>query len=249
MTDSAPSKTVACHECPWRQSAVFNAIAADDLAAIGAAKKTHLTLGPGRTVVRRGPAPVQVFTLFSGWAFRYAMVNGGRQILTFCLPGDLIAAQARLTGGLPYSVQTLTEAAFCVFDAEEVERLAVRHPRVGLEIARIVAAEAALMEVHVASIGRRSGEARVAYLIAELYVRMRQRRMTDGLRCRVPLTQEHVADALGLSNVHVSRMLKAIADSGVARLDRGELTIFDLDGLKRRAEITTEIDFPRPSLL
>src|SRR5690606_5743185 len=137
----------------------------------------------------------------------------------------------------------------CVFDGDGLERLFLEHPRLGFEIARMVACEAALMEVHLATVGRRNAEARVAYLLTELYTRLRDRRMVEGNVCMLPLTQEHLADALGLSTVHVSRMLRAISDDGLARLDRGRLTILDLAGLRHRAEIDSELDFGRPSLL
>ena len=119
-----------------------------------------------------------------------------------------------------------------------------RHPRLGIEIARLAASEAALMEIHLSTIGRRSAESRVAYLLAELYTRLRQRKLTTDNTCVLPLTQEHLADALGLSTVHVSRMLRVLSDDGLARLDRGHLTILDLTGLIQRARDRRRAGFP-----
>jgi CRP-like cAMP-binding protein len=136
-----------------------------------------------------------------------------------------------------------------VFECDGLETLFERHPRLGLEIARMTASDAALMEIHLSTIGRRSAESRVAYLLAELYTRLRQRKMTTDNTCVLPLTQEHLADALGLSTVHVSRMLRVLNDDGLARLDRGHLTILDLTGLSHRAEVAGELDFLQPSLL
>lgn len=249
MLQDRRSGYVACDACPWRRSDTFKAISPTDLAAVQEFKRDHITVPAGRTIIRREMKPTAFYTLFEGWAFRFATVNGGRQIFHFCLPGDLIAVQAPLTGRVPYTVQTLTDATLCSFACDAVESLFERHPRLGLEIARMVAADAALMEIHLATIGRRSAESRVAYLLAELYTRLRQRRMCTDNTCVLPLTQEHLADALGLSTVHVSRMLRILSDDGLARLDRGQLTIFDFNGLCHRAELNGELDFAKPPLL
>jgi CRP-like cAMP-binding protein len=241
--------TVSCDTCPWRRSGIFKTASASDIAAIGRFKKDHLQVPAGRTLVRRDAKQTAFYTLFQGWAYRFTSIDGGRQIFHFCLPGDLVAIQASLLGRVAYSVQTLTDASLCVFDCGELESLFENYPRLGLEIARIVAAEASLMEVHLATVGRRSAEARVAYLLAELYTRLRQREMATENSCVLPLTQEHLADALGLSTVHVSRMLRVLSDDGLARLDRGRLTILDLAGLCARAEIEGELAFAQPPLV
>jgi CRP/FNR family transcriptional regulator len=240
---------VSCDACPWRQADIFKPLSPPDVIALNGYKKDHIRVPAGRTLIRRDAKQSTFFTLFQGWAYRYATINGGRQIFNFCLPGDLIGVQIPLTGRVPYTVQTLTDASLCAFESDDVEGMFERHPRLGMEMARLAASEAALMEIHLSTVGRRSAESRVAYLLAELYTRLRQRKLTTDNTCVLPLTQEHLADALGLSTVHVSRMLRVLSDDGLARLDRGHLTILDLTGLTHRAEIDGELDFPQPALL
>lgn len=239
---------VRCDACLWRQSGMFKSLSDEDVAAIGRFKKDHIQVPAGRTLVRRGSKQPMFYTLFQGWAFRYASIDGGRQIFHFCLPGDLVAIQAPLMGRVAYSVQTLTDASLCVFDCGELESLFEKQPRLGLEIARILASELSLMEQHLATVGRRSAEARVAYLLAELFTRLRQRQMTADNTCMLPLTQEHLADALGLSTVHVSRMLRVLSDDGLAKLERGRLTILDFAALCDRAEIDGAMAIAVPPL-
>jgi CRP/FNR family transcriptional regulator len=248
MLDDKRGGFVPCEECFWRRTSMFVPIGGSDLAALKAFKKDHVHVPAGRTLIRRDSKPAVFYTLYDGWAFQYMTVNAGRQILHFCLPGDLVALQVPFYGRAPYNVQTLTDASLCVFETDKVERLFEAHPRLGYALARIAATEAALMDAHLATIGRRNAEARVAYLLCELYSRLKHRRMARENSCVLPLTQEHIADALGLSTVHVSRMLKAIYDDGLARLDRGQLTIYDFAGLCTRAELNTELDIPKPSL-
>lgn len=240
---------VACGGCLWRKSGIFRSLSDSDITAISRFKKDHIRVPAGRTLVRRDSKQPIFYTLFQGWAFRFASVDGGRQIFHFCLPGDLVAIHAPLTGRMAYSVQTLTDASLCVFDSAELQPLFETFPKVGLEIARILAAESMLMEVHLATVGRRSAEARVAYLLAELYTRLRQRQMVTDSTCTLPLTQEHLADALGLSTVHVSRMLRVLSDDGLAKLERGRLTILDFEALCDRAEIDGELAAVQPPLL
>jgi CRP/FNR family transcriptional regulator len=239
---------VTCDVCRWRRSGIFKSLPDADVAAISRFKKDHIHVPAGRTLVRRESKQTVFFTLFQGWAYRYASIDGGRQIFHFCLPGELVAIHAPLTGRTAYSVQTLTDASLCVFNCGELEALFETQPRIGLEIARIMAAESTLMEQHLATIGRRSAEARVAYLLAELYTRLQQRQMASNNACTLPLTQEHLADALGLSTVHVSRMLRVLSDDGLARLDRGRLTILDFAGLCDRAQIDGELALAQPPL-
>jgi CRP/FNR family transcriptional regulator len=239
---------VSSDTCQWRRSGIFKSASDSDIAAIGRFKKDHLQVPGGRTLVRRDTRQTAFYTLSQGWAYRFTSIDGGRQIFHFCLPGDLIAIQAPLLGKISYSVQTLTDASLCVFDCGEIETLFDNFPRLGLAIARLVAAEGTLMEVHLATVGRRSAEARVAYILAELYTRLKHRDMVTENTCVLPLTQEHLADALGLSTVHVSRMLRVLSDDGLAKLDRGRLTILDFAGLCARAEIEGELTFAEPPL-
>jgi CRP/FNR family transcriptional regulator len=240
---------VTCDACLWRQSGIFRTLPDSEIAAISRFKKDHIQVPAGRTLVRRDSKQSTFYTLFQGWAYRFASVDGGRQIFHFCLPGDLIAIQAPLIGRTACSVQTLTDASLCVFDCSDIETLFETVPKLGLQIARALAADAMLMETHLATVGRRSAEARVAYLLAELYARLRQRQMAQDNACTLPLTQEHLADALGLSTVHVSRMLRVLSDDGLARLDRGRLTILDFPALCDRAEIESELILVQPPLL
>jgi len=248
MLDDRRGEFVPCEECLWRRANMFKPMNAGDIAALKAFKKDHIYVPAGRTLIRRDTKPAVFYTLYDGWAFQYMTVNAGRQITRFCLPGDVVALQVPLYGRAPYNVQTLTDASLCVFEADRIEELFQAHPRLGYELTRIVATEAALADMHLATIGRRNAEARVAYLLCELHTRLKHRRMARENGCVLPLTQEHIADALGLSTVHVSRMLKSIHDDGLARFDRGQLTIHDFAGLCTRAEINSELDIPKPSL-
>lgn len=239
----------SCDACLWRRSGTFKALAAAEVAAIGRFRKDHIHVPSGRTLVRRESKQPTFYTLYQGWAYRFATIDHGRQIFQFYLPGDLVAVHAALTGRMSYSVQTLTDASLCVFDCAELEPLFESHPKLGLEIARMLANEATMLDMHLATIGRRSAESRIAYLLAELYIRLRQRHMAADHSCVLPLTQEHLADALGLSTVHVSRMLRVLSDDGLARLERGRLTILDFAALCDRAEIDGEFTVDQPPLL
>src|SRR5262245_59973947 len=133
---------VSCDACLWRQNGVFKTLPEAEITAIKRFKKDHIQVPAGRTLVRRDSKQPTFYTLFQGWAYRFATVDGGRQIFHFCLPGDLVAVQAPLTGRIGYSVQTLTDASLCVFDCGDIEQLFETTPKLGLQIARTLASEA-----------------------------------------------------------------------------------------------------------
>jgi len=249
MSQNKRGQYVPCENCPWRRSGVFRPIPPAALVALGRFKKNHIHVPARRTLVRPSGQHSVFYTLFDGWAFGYANVNGNRQILHFYVPGDVIGVQIPLLGAVTCTVQTLTDASLCVFACDKVEALFETQPRLGLEIARIAAAESMLIRMRLAAIGRREAVARVAYLLAELHARLKQRRLWQGDGCVLPLTQEHFADALGLSTVHISRMFKVLGDDGIARFERGRLTILDLQALHERAELDGGFGLAEPSLL
>lgn len=236
-----PSAFVACRACPWRANGAFLPWPRDEVLALERFKRDHITVRAGRSIARAARNS-DFCTVFSGWAFRYALVNGGRQILNFCLPGDLIGVQAPLLGSASASSQALTDVELCVFHSADFDRMMAEAPFIAAELARIAAAQATAAERRLASVGRRTAEARIAHLLLDFYERLQALGMAGDGVCILPLTLEHLADALGLSHVHVSRMLKVLNEDGLARFERGELTVLDMKRLRLRAHVEHEPD-------
>ncbi len=228
-------EAITCRACPLRLSGAFAPVSRSEIAALQAYKTGHLEFAAGRDMLPR-VGKGHFYTLFSGWAFRYALVDGGeRQILNFLLPGDLFGFE-RVFGAPPhYGVLSATVAELCVFPAAGFAKFAEANPRLAMEIARLAYSDARLADLRMTTLGRRPADARTAALFIELYDRMVDRRMIHGEAIRVPVTHEQLADALGLTSVYVSRTLQLLDRQGLAHFERGTLVIRDLSGLRALA--------------
>jgi CRP-like cAMP-binding protein len=225
-------KIISCRACPLRLAETFAPASRHELAAIQNFKSDHLRFAAGRDVLPRVPNG-HFYTLFSGWAFRYALVDGGaRQILNFLLPGDLLGFESVFGTPVHYGVMSTTAVELCAFPSDGFAEFAKEHPRLGFELARRAVAEAGMADHRLTALGRRPANSRTAALFVELYDRLSDRGMVNGGEIAVPVTHEHLADALGLTAVYVSRTLQLLNQEGLVRFERGTLVILDLHGLR-----------------
>ncbi|MEO0498456.1 MAG: Crp/Fnr family transcriptional regulator, partial [Pseudomonadota bacterium] len=173
-------------------------------------------------------------TITSGWGFRYKLLEDGRrQILNYVMPGDFIGLQGSLLEEMEHSVEALTSMQLCVFERNRLVDLYGRAPTLGYDITWMAAREEQMLDEHLLSIGRRSAYERAAYLLAYLY----DRSAMVGLFAETPelispLTQQHVADTLGLSLVHTNKTLKKLSAQRVAEWKESGFRILDIAGLR-----------------
>lgn len=194
-------------------------------AAFAALARETVFMQARRIIVRQGEAPSQIFTLHSGWAFRFTLLpDGRRQILDFLLPGDLISPPALASAAMTFSVQALTDVTLCAFDADAF-RQAMRHPALCHHLAARHMTEFAAADARITDLGRRTALERLARLILDLEDRLRRRRLFSGDGIPFPLRREHIADALGLTAVHVSRTVATLRDLGAITLVRDAIFV------------------------
>jgi CRP/FNR family transcriptional regulator len=232
---------VPCRVCPLRLNGAFAPASRVELAAIQNYKSGHLRFAPGRDVLPRVPNG-HFYTLLSGWAFRYALVDGGaRQILNFLLPGDMIGLETVFDAPVYYGAMSMTAVELCAFPGAGFAGFAMENPRLGFEIARLAVTDAGHADRRLTALGRRPADARTAALFIELYDRLSDRGMIDGDAIAIPATHEQLADALGLTPVYVSRTLQRLDQEGLAHFERGTLFIRSLPGLRLLAGASTGV--------
>ena len=140
----------------------------------------------------------------------------------------------------------LTTIEVCVFPKRGLLTMFGRHPKMAVRMACIAARDQVFAYQHLTSVGRRTARERIANLLLELFVRLRQSAPeASGDSIRLPLTQEHLGDALGLTSVHVNRTLRALREDGVLAIKRGALSILDPDRLAEEAGFDDEVSIPR----
>jgi CRP-like cAMP-binding protein len=177
------------------------------------------------------------FLINDGWALRYrAFPDGRRQIINFLLPGDAFGLGALVLSRPDHSVTTITPVSVSPIAPEAVMGMMREHPRLGAAFLWSSAQEEAMLREHIASIGRRTAYERVAHLLLELMHRLELVEQTENRQYHMPLSQPLLADALGLSVVHVNRTLRKLQNDGLVSISARRMTILDYESLKRVAD-------------
>jgi CRP-like cAMP-binding protein len=162
------------------------------------------------------------------------------------MPGDLIGLQGTLLGEMQHSVEALGDMLLCVFERSRLHELYRKFPSLAFDVTWLASKEEQILDEHLLSIGQRSAEARAAYLLLFLFSRAEVRGLTRGKSLSLPLTQQHVADTLGLSLVHTNRVLNRLARQNIIRWESRTLQITDPKRLRDIADWEPTVSSERP---
>lgn len=225
-----------CERCPLRPLPVFRPQDPGELEFISDLKQGELVVKKGDTIVVEGNSDPHLYTLLSGWGFRFKLLKDGRrQILNYLLPGDLIGLQGTIEGEMQHSIEALSASILCVFERGRLLELYSKHPGLGYDITWLAAREERMLDENLLSVGRRSALERAAYLIAFVHERARRLQHQSSQDLVIPFTQQHVADTLGLSLVHTNKTLRTLIRDGMIEwLDKG-CRVLDPQALMRIA--------------
>ncbi|AZO18408.1 MULTISPECIES: Crp/Fnr family transcriptional regulator [unclassified Mesorhizobium] len=230
------SRQYRCEKCPLRPLPAFREFDKQELSFISTFKRGELAVDKGATVLVEGSHSAHLYTVLSGWAFRYKLLpDGRRQILNFSMPGDLIGLQGSLMGEMQHSVEALSPMLLCVFEREQLQELYRNHPGLAYDITWIASREERMLDENLLSIGRRTALERAAYLIAFIASRARGAGLNGKTPVQIPITQQHVADTLGLSLVHTNKTIRKLMDRKLVLWRDGGCEVIDYDGLKKLA--------------
>lgn len=243
----ASDRATSCKECPLRPLDVFRDRSPADVDFIQAFKAGELAVGPGATIIRENTKSIHLFTLLSGWAFRYkTLEDGRRQIINYALPGDFLGLQASISDEMNHGVDTLTDAVLCVFPRDRLWTLFTQHPQISYDITWLAAREERTLDEHLLSIGRKTAIERVAYLLWYLFDKARDVGLVKDDKLDLPMRQAHLADTLGLSLVHTNKTLQKLREKRSIVLQEGSLRIVNEDALKLLGRIETADPNSRP---
>ncbi len=190
-------------------------------------------------IVSEAMIPRSAFVMLQGMAVRYrALADGGRQIMTFLIPGDICDIHIFLAQAMDHSIGTITPVRLAPISREMIVSTVATHPRIAAALWWSSMQEEAMLRERIVSLGRRDARGRLAYLLCELLWRHAAVGLAHGTAMRLPLTQTELGDALGLTPVHVNRVLKDFRERRLLTIDHGLLTIIDIDQLKHIADFT-----------
>lgn len=254
MTVSPPgsspvAKPVKCEDCALRKNEAFRDFSDAELCFVKNLKSGELVVQPGATIFMEGQNSAHLFTILSGWIFRYKMMEDGRrQILNFGLPGDLLGLQTFVFDELDHSVEALTEVVLCVFPRDKIWNIYEKLPELGFDLTWLAARSEHLLDNNLLSVGRMTARERVAYALLQIFDRLDHLGMAKGKLVELPITQNQLSDALGLSHVHTNKTLKKLTDDKLIEWNSPNLTVLDRDGLIEVANYDVEEPRKRPFL-
>lgn len=225
----------------FRKVAQFEMLRADEWSVLQKLIREVRVYETETEFVHEGDSQNDCFVMLEGWGCKYKdLENGTRQIIHFPIPGDFVGVDARLLKSADHSFATITPSKLGIFTAERFQELVQGYPRLGRAILWSAARDKAIMVEHLVNIGRRNAIERIAHFLTELARRMEFAGLVDAGEYRCPLTQEHLADALGLTNIHVNRTLRQLRERGLVSLDKGTLHIKDASGLSDLAAFDSD---------
>lgn len=205
----------------------------EDRALLGALTgKTVRQIGARRDLVREGDRPRAVHVVLEGWGCRYKQLpDGRRQVVSFFIPGDLCDANVFILEEMDHSIGAITPMKYAEIGPEDFEALMTQSPRITQALWWHELVVASVQREWTTNVGQRSAYERIAHLLCELFLRLRAVGRTRGKSCEFPLTQNDLADATGLTAVHVNRTVQELRKEGLITLEKRSLTIHHLDAL------------------
>ena len=206
---------------------------AEDRDAVLALPHHVRTLEAGTYTVRDAEPPLQCAVLVSGFAYRQKLTgDGSRQIVALQIPGDALDFQNLFLNVSDHSVQMLTRGEVAFITRSDLQNLARTRPAIAHAIVVKILVEASIFREWVLNVGRRDAEARIAHLLCELGVRLDAEGLAADYGYDLPMTQEQLADAVGLTPVHVNRTLKALEADGLLVRNKRAISFPDWQRLR-----------------
>ncbi|WP_162916764.1 Crp/Fnr family transcriptional regulator [Dongia deserti] len=206
----------------------------EDVIVVDRLLSTTQVAPAGATLIPEGHVGGEAYVLLAGWAYRFRMFEDGRrQISRLLLPGDFIGLNASYLGMPEQSIVALTDVQLAKIDAKLLMEHFRQSPRLSLAFLWSDTRDRFITEERVASIGRRSAYERLAHVFLELYLRLELIGEAAEDVYSLPLTQEHLADLLGLTSIHVNRVLHRLKNDGLIAMEARTIRLLSREKLMR----------------
>lgn len=211
----------------------YTRLSSEDRAALDSVSRNAVhEAQPRRDIIREGDDPKVVRLILSGWACRYkGLPDGRRQIVGFFIPGDFCDLNVYILKEMDHTIGAITRVQYAAIPPEDMNRLTETRPRIVQALWWHELVNAAIQREWLLNIGQRSAYERIGHLLVEMYLRLRSVGLAENGSCDFPITQNDLAEATGLTPVHVNRTLQELRRDGLIELAHKRLTIPDLDKL------------------
>jgi len=219
-----------------KKLSAFAQLSSDELAYLAELQSRRRTVAALTDIVHEGQENHRAWILQEGWANCYKLVpSGGRQIISFPLPGDFMGLRSVLLRTSDHSFASLTDVVISEVSSQRMIEIFHDFPRLAAAILWATSRDEAMVVEHLVNIGRRSAIERLAHFFLELEQRLSMVDLASSGGFTCPLNQYVLADALGLTAVHVNRVLRQMRERGLITVKAHQVIIHDLDGLRALA--------------
>lgn len=211
-------------------------------------KSGEVRLDRTEVLIEQETETTHLYTVIEGVLMRYrSLEDGRRQIVNFMFPGDLAGLQGAFEEPASHTVETLVESRLCVFKRSRFSELIVQHPRLGYDLVWLAAKEERALEEHIVALGQRSARERLTYLAVWLLDRALATGVSaDDNVLHLSITQNQIADMLGLSLVHTNRTVRQLEREGLVIWKNREITVPDMDKACEFAQFERRLGKVRP---
>ncbi len=228
----------ACKACAIRTTALFGELEMEHLDKARALRSGQVTYEAGEYLYREGDIPEKAFTVYNGWVILFKdMKNGDRQILRFALPGDFLCYKVGKNKVIDHSAIAVSEATLCAFPIDRFREMISQLPELAFAISSITDRTTQRCHTALTTIASHPAEAKIAFLLLSLFIRELSLDSTKSDCVPFPITQEDIADALGLTSIHVNRVLQSLRKKGLIECKSRCLWIPDQAALAEVAKI------------
>ncbi|MGP9768105.1 Crp/Fnr family transcriptional regulator [Halomonas sp. AOP13-D3-9] len=208
-----------------RKLGAFVALSTSDLSLLSGLHRRRKTLVAGRDLVHQGQSDQIAYILAAGWVCSYKILpDGSRQIVDFQIPGDFLGLRSALLHTSDHGIESVTDIEVSEVLVKDLLDVFAQNLRLATAILWAASRDEAMVVEHLVNIGRRSAVDRMAHFLLELGSRLTLVGMGDKRGYTCPLTQYHLADALGLTAVHVNRVLRQLREKGLLTFRNGVVT-------------------------
>ena len=181
---------------------------------------------PHHYIVREREKTTHCCLMLSGFSIRHKIVVGGaRQIVAIHMTGDMVDLQNSMLGTADHSVQMLTEGEVAFIPREAIQQIALDYPRVGMAMWKDTLVDGSIFREWIANVGRRDATTRMAHVLCEFALRLQVAGLGEATNYELPMTQEELADVVGLTSVHVNRTLQALEQQNLIKRNKRSVWI------------------------
>lgn len=192
-------------------------------------------------IICEGDPPADVHLIMDGFACRYKLLPGGRRsIMAILIPGDFCDLDVAILNQMDHTIGTLTPCSLVEIPRDTVRELTHQHPNIANALRWATLVDEATLREWLANMGQRAADRQMAHLFCELRLRLEVVGLADSANLHLPLTQEEMADVLGISTVHVNRVLQQLRETGLVQLRGRNVHIPDLARLEKFAEFNPD---------